>query len=134
MAISNLAPAYAINRYIWSRIESEGIMSKADYAGNVPIIPVEETPDFMTILDAAGGIGAKPYIVYTWTRVNPGVQWFLKQQELAYAIRSRDDNATRQLLNLLEQMFQDYDIAAQRVNAFTMGPGGRESHRRYHFK
>lgn len=142
MATNNLYPAVAINRFLWSQIEQAGIvdsngqpiMVRSNYGGNIPIIPVEETPEFMTIMDQQGGIRSFPYIVYTWTRVNPGVQWYLKQQELAYAIRSTDDNAIRQLLNLFETLFQDYDVAAQRVNSFTSGPGGRESHRRYHFK
>jgi hypothetical protein len=134
MATNNLYPAVAVNRMLWAAIEAENIMTKADYSGLIPIIPIEESPDFMTIIDQQGGIGSRPYIVYTWSKVPGNENWFIKSHEIAYAIRSTDDDKTRRLLNLFENLFQDYDAAAQRLNAFNYSPAGREAHTIYDFK
>lgn len=132
MVIDKIHPAHAINKFLWSRIESEGILSKVNYNGWVPIVPVEETPEFLEIIDAQPGILSHPYIVYSWSRVNTGQAWFMKTHNIAYSIRSADDDKTGQLINLFEREFQDYDSAAQRVNAF-IETSGAASHKRYRF-
>lgn len=132
MAIDKIHPAHAINRFLWSRIEAEGILNKANYSGLVPIVPVEETPEFMQVIDAQDGIGSYPYIIYSWSRINTGQMWFMKSHNIAYSIRSADDDKMGQLLNLFEREFQDYDAAAQRVNSF-VGTSGAASHKRYNF-
>lgn len=138
MATSNL-PVHGLNKYLWSRIEAEGIMKKTDYAlpdlpgGIVPIVPIEETPDLIRIIDAQAGIGSKPYIVYTWSKENTGPDWFMKTQQVAYAIRSGDDLKLRQLINLFEDLFQDYELAAYRVNQYVY-LNGTNANKEYTFK
>lgn len=126
MVMSNVFPVHAVNRYLWTRIEAHGILSKANYNGLVPIVPVEETPDLLTIIDAQPGVGSHPYIVYAWNKINGnGTEWYLKTHQIAYAVRSADDDKMRQLINLFEQEFQDYDRAALRANQFLDGlPAG----------
>lgn len=139
MASSTAFPVHALNRYIWSRIEAEGILSKTDYsttqipAGIVPIVPVRETPELLEIIEAQPGVGSRPYIVYTWAKINTGQMWFVKTHEIAYAIRSDDDAKLSQLMNLYEDLFEDYDQAALRANAFIRA-NGSASHKLYDFK
>jgi hypothetical protein len=139
MATESTHPVHAINRFLWDRISTDGILSKTDYTtaefpqGIVPIVPVEETPVLMGIIDAQAGVGSLPYIVYTWSKVPGGQDWFIKEHEVAYALRSADNTKTRRLLNLFENLFEDYDQAAHRVNAYNM-TNGSQPLKRFHFK
>ena len=139
MTISTIHPVHAINKFLWSRIEAEGILKKTDYAttqlpgGIVPIVPVRETPDLMAIIDAQSGVSSRPYIVYTWAKINTGQNWFMKTHEIAYALRSDDDVKLAQLMNLYEDLFEDYDQAAHRVNAFVIASGSA-GHKQFDFK
>lgn len=139
MVISTTHPVHAINKYLWAQIEAEGILKKTDYAstqmpgGIVPIIPVRETADFMTLIDSLSGVASRPYIVYTWAKINTGVQWYMKTHQIAYAIRSDDDTKLAQLMNLFEKLFQDYDTAAIRLNAYVQA-GTVVSHKAFQFK
>lgn len=143
MATSSIHPAYAINKFLWNRIETEGILAKTDYAtsslpgGIVPIVPVEETADLLTIIDAQAGITSRPYIVFTWTKVNTNDPPYLKTHEVAYAIRSADDVKMRRLINLFDDLFSDQDIAALRLNRFLMAAPTTTvpaSLKKFHFK
>lgn len=109
-------PVHAINRYLWSRIEEEGILNKADYEGMVPIVPIEETPDLLTVIQGQEGISTRPYIVYTWNKVNTGQMWFMKTHQVAYSVRSPVDLGS--LINLFEHEFEQYDKSAQKVNSY----------------
>lgn len=139
MAISSIHPAYAINKFLWAQIETEGIMAKTDYAtpqlpaGIVPIVPVQETPELLQVIESQQGIRSLPYIVFTWSKINTGQAWFIKTHEIAYAIRSADDLKMRKLINLFDELFKDYDMAAHRVNAYVQA-NGLASHKAYHFK
>lgn len=122
--INNVHPAHAINRYLWSRIEANGILSRNDYkgpgmtTGMIPIVPVKETAELITVIESQDGIGSRPYMVYTWNRTNTGQAWFLKSHQIAYSVRSADQVKMGQLLNLFEHEFERYDESAQRVNAY----------------
>jgi len=119
----NLHAVHALNRYLWSRIEAEGIMQKITYQGTqlTPIVPVEETPTLLTAIDAQAGVGNLPFIVYNWTKIDNGQLWMIETNEIAYAIRSSNDIVMRQLINLFDDEFRDYDDSAQRVNLYLMG-------------
>lgn len=135
MVMSNVFPVHAVNRYLWSRIEAHGILSRDNYNGLTPIVPVEETPDLLTIIDAQPGVGSHPYIVYAWNKLNNnGSEWYLKTHQIAYAVRSADDDKLRQLINLFEQEFQDLDRAALRVNQFLGGLPAGNVLKSYQFK
>lgn len=124
MDINNVHPVHAINRYLWSRIEAHGILSRDNYkaagmtTGMIPIVPVKETADLITIIESQAGIGSRPYMVYTWNRVNNNQMWYMKSHQIAYSVRSADDVATGKLLNLFQNEFEKYDESAQRVNAY----------------
>lgn len=132
MTIDKVHPAHPLNKYLWSRIKAEGIMTETSYSGLVPIIPVEETAEFMTVLDAQTGIQKPPYIVYSWSKLNTGQAWFHKAHNVAYSIRSADDDKMGQLLNLFEREFEDYDRAAMRINQY-IASGTSTTHKRYNF-
>lgn len=124
MAIDNVHPAHAINRYLWSRIEAEGILSRNDYkgagmtTGMIPIVPVKETAELITVIESQDGIGSRPYIVYTWNRINTGQMWYLKSHQIAYSVRSADQVKMGQLLNLFGKEFERYDESARKVNSY----------------
>lgn len=139
MATSTMFPVYAINRFLWSRIEAEGILKKSDYSapevpgGIIPIVPVRETAELMTIIDQQPGVSSRPYIVYTWVKINTGTDWFVKTHEIAYAIRSDDDTKLAQLMNLFEDLFEDYDMAAHRLNTYILA-NGTTAQKQFQFK
>jgi hypothetical protein len=125
---------------VWDAIEQEGILSKSDYfldgvtpvGGLIPLIPVEEEPDLMKVIDAQPGVSSRPYIIYTWAKVNTGQAWFLKTHHISFFIRSNDGVKMRQLINLFEKYFQDFDEAARRVNDYIIA--GPDVFKRFHFK
>lgn len=118
-------PVHAINSYLWKRITDEGILTTIPYNGIHirPIVPVEEVPTLMQAIDAMPGIKSYPFFVYNWTRINIGDMWFIKSHEIAYSLRSDDDSATAQLIDLIDKEFQDYDIAARRLNEYISSLG-----------
>lgn len=124
MAINNVHPVHAINRYLWSRIEAEQILKRDDYktagmtVGMIPIVPVEETAELITIIESQSGISSRPYVVYTFSRINTGQMWYMKSHQIAYSIRSSDDYKMGQLVNLFEHEFERYDESARRVNTY----------------
>jgi hypothetical protein len=132
MAIDRALPVHAINRYLWSRIEEEQLLNKANYSGLTPIIPVEETPEFITIIESQPGIQSYPYIVYSWSRINTGQAWFMKSHNIVYSIRSTDDDVIVKLLNLFEREFQSYDTAAIKINEW-IATYGSAANKRYNF-
>lgn len=133
MAINKVQPVHAVNRYLWSRIKSEGILTESDYEGMVPIVPIKETPDLITIIDAQPGISSLPYIVYTWSRGSNNGEWYLETHELAYSVRSADEEKLGQLIKLFNLEFRDYDRAAMRVNAYIQN-NGTASQKAFQFK
>lgn len=131
--VKKLVPAHAINRYLWSRIEANGYLSKTNYSGMTPIVPVEEIPEFLQIIDAQPGIKSYPFIVYSWSRINNGQAWWLKTHNIAYSIRSTDDDAMGNLIALFETEFEDQDIAARRVNEYISTLSSTSALRRFRF-
>lgn len=138
MAIDRVHPVHAINRYLWSRIEAEDILKKDDYkeagktVGMIPIVPVKESPELIRIIDSQPGITSRPYIVYAFSRINTGQMWFVKSHQIAYSVRSADDNKMGQLVNLFEREFEKYDESARNVNAFMQS--APVSLKKYNFK
>lgn len=136
---TRIHPAHALRHYLWNAIETEGILSKADYIspatpvdGLIPVVPVEEEPDLMKAIESQIGVTSRPYIVYTWTKIPTGQTWFLKTHHITFAIRSTDDVKMGQLINLFESLFQDFDEAARRVNDYiALGP---DAFKRFTFK
>jgi len=124
MPINNVHPVHAINRYLWERIASEGILDRNNYkgpgmtTGMIPVVPVEETADLITIIESQAGITSHPYIVYTWNRINTGQMWYLKSHQIAYSVRSTDQVKMGQLVNLFEREFERYDESARNVNRY----------------
>lgn len=132
MATDRVFPVHAVNRYLWTRIEAEGIMTKTNYSGLTPIVPVEEIPELLEVIDAQPGVQSFPFIVYSWSRINNGQAWWVKTHNIAYSIRSTDDDVMGKLINLFEREFQDYDAAARRVNTF-VATNGTALQKRYRF-
>jgi hypothetical protein len=133
MAIDNIQPVHAINKYLWSRVGDEAggeaVLLRDDYKGPgmttglIPIVPVKETPDLYTIIEAQDGIKTLPYIVYTWSRINHGGEWFMETHEIAYSIRSADSAKMGKLIKIFNLEFRDYDRAALRVNSYIQSNG-----------
>lgn len=144
MAMSNVFPVHAVNKYLWHRLSDEASAYEGDRPGEsilsrynniVPIVPVEEVPDLMQAIDSQPGVGSRPYIVYAWNRVNSqGAAWYLKTHQIAYAVRSADDDKMRQTINLFEQEFQDQDRAALRLNAYLGSLPEASPLKRFQFK
>lgn len=137
--LSKLVPAHAINRYLWTRIETNGILSKSNYkvpnstVTLTPIVPVEEVPELLQVIDSQPGVGSYPFIVYSWSRIDNGQTWWLKTHNIGYSIRSTDDEAMASLLELFEKEFEDQDVAARRVNEYIATLPATSPLRRFRF-
>jgi len=122
MAYRSLHAVHAINRYLWSRMgpAGEAILAPITYQGVslTPIVPVEETPTLLTAIESQAGIKSVPFIVYNWTKIDTGQTWMIETNEIAYSLRSSDDNIMRQMINLFDDEFKDYDESAKRVNDY----------------
>lgn len=138
MATSNyrrVHPVHALNRFLWYHISLNGIMQKIPYQGVqlTPLVPIEETPTLITAIEAQSGMGSMPFIVYNWTKIDSGQMWFIEQHEIAYSIRSSDDDTMRQLINLFDDLFKKYDESAQAVNEYLQSSGQPASLLQWHF-
>lgn len=123
MTALSIPAVYGVNKYLWQKIQDAGIITADDqasqYGGFVPIIPVQEEPQFLTAMDATPGYNSSPYIIYNWYSgpIDP-VSWYKQSEFLVYAINSLDQVKLRQLFLLTTNIFKRWDESAEAVNRY----------------
>lgn len=106
----DLNAVHAINRFLWMRLTTDGILSPADYGDRVPIIPRQQVPEFNAV--------NAPFIVYNWTIPPIGSDWFRASEQIVYLIYSYDARDHRVLLNYMRSLLDRAEGAAGEVNNY----------------
>jgi hypothetical protein len=134
--VNAIFPVHAINSYLWKRITDEGILTTIPYNGIEirPIVPVQQLPVLAEAIDAMPGVHSYPFLVYNWTQINTGDMWFVKTHEIAYSLRSDDDNKTSLLIDLINKEFEKYDESAKPVNDYIASIDPPARFAKFHFK
>lgn len=116
---------HQLNKWLWSRLATlpyKGGYAFEKYAGSpasgpvplVPIIPNQQLPEFNEI---AGGA---PFLVYNYTDLDPGSEWFTHTQSAAYVIYDDDEERLRAIHTYMVDLLRRMDWTAQEVNDYFM--------------
>lgn len=112
----DLAGAHVLNKFVWSRLESAGLLDKSNYSGLIPIIPTQQIPVFNEMGTQ------KPFIVYNYIVVGYSVALWSHTEQMTYTVYSDDETQLRRIQNFLVDLLRRFDITAQEVNDFVGAP------------
>lgn len=120
MENKTIPAVFGLNRVLWAAIVQSGIIpNTSNYNGLIPIIPVQEEPQFISAMDSQPGIGSFPYIVYSWhTNTIDAVSWYKTTDMVTYKVYANDQTALRKLVLLITDLFKRYDESAAVVNTY----------------
>lgn len=120
-----LAGIHGVRRYIWSLLQNELGWKTSDYKGLVPLVTAQQQPEFAEL--------GKPYIVYNYSHVNPGEQFWVGQEMASFEIYSVDEQDVREVINLLEEYFEALDDSAKLLNHW-IAVNGTDENKKYDYK
>jgi hypothetical protein len=108
-----------LNKYLWSVLEGDGTLNKANYGGLTPIVPIGETPNLLQAIDQSAGVSTFPYIVYRWYTNGYDANNFYKPTDtVTYEIYALDNTLLNTIVSRVVQLFKQFDDSAQAVNAY----------------
>jgi hypothetical protein len=104
-------PVLHVKNWLTEQFFNSGIVVESDYAGIVPIVPVQDTDKTSKLL------GNKPYIVYT-IAPSPVVtqDFFMKEELVFFHIFSNNFIEVTAIGNFLVDMLDRRDSTAREVN------------------
>jgi hypothetical protein len=109
MANWGLTATFALNKYLWFMLKQELGWSAANYGGMVPITIPQQQPEFTNY--------NKPFIVYNFTSNPTGRDFYLlRGEQTAYAIYSANETDIRQVVDLMNYLFDRRDDSAADLN------------------
>lgn len=102
--------AYALNSYTWKLLEANLGWAKTDYQGAEPIIPIAQQPEFMEL--------GLPFLVYG-SSIQPATHLYaLRTESLSYTIYAPTTTEVNRIINLLAEVYDRQDEAADDVNSW----------------
>ena len=120
----DLTGVHGVNKYLWSKLESELEWSKANYGGLMPIVPASQQPELNDY--------SAPYIVYNYSHQSSG-DFYIQEEQIAYAIYSSNEADIRRAINVIVAYFQREDESAQAINDW-MTVNGSVENKRFDYK
>ena len=116
--------AYGINKWLWSELQSKGLLSAGSYHSNemnanlVPIIPVGQRPELVD------QFGSNPFIVYDYVidYTEPDF-WMINCEQVLYTIYTGDYHKANSIKSLMYDLFRRHDESAKDLNHFLVGSG-----------
>jgi hypothetical protein len=118
MADYSLSVASEIRKWLWSELQSNGILNALDYnvgaLAMVPIVPVQQQPE---LVDKIGG---KPFILYD--EVESSVDsdlWYVHNEQVLFTVFAEDFKTANKIRNLMVDLFRRQDASAHDLNLFT---------------
>jgi hypothetical protein len=110
-----------VNKYLWSRLTSSGVLTASNYFAAefgmtlVPIVPIQEVPEL------ANHIDDNPYIVYSvmTTPSDAGNfdEWWFERDELTFAIYAPNVAKLQEITNCIKASFRRQDQTARLIEA-----------------
>lgn len=119
MAKWDYTAVHGLNKYLWSRLQSELGWSASDYNGLTPIATPQQQPEFNAI--------DKPYIVYGYTLQGSGTDWFLNEEVITYTIFATQSKDIREAVNLFKAVLNRFDESATDVNDYVIANGSGDN-------
>lgn len=121
----DVSSAPGVNKYLWHLLQTELGWSIDNYNGLVPITDPQQQPEMLEF-DA-------PFIVYNWSLQATGTLYVEQEEQIAYAIFSREEKDIRQAVNLINNYFNRFDDSAKDVNAY-VAANGSDLNKKFDYK
>lgn len=115
-----------MNKWLWTKLQNlpyKGGYAFAKYAphGTIPLVPFVPSQQLPEFTDIAGGA---PFIVYTYSINNSGLQWFVRDEQVAYVIYDNDEERLRTIHTYMVDLLCRMEWTAQEINDYLqMGAG-----------
>jgi hypothetical protein len=113
----SLSPAIDIRKYLWFELQDSGVLDASDYVVNgtnlVPIIPVEQQPEFV---DKVKG---HPFIVYDIVdSPTDSDMFYVFAEQVLLTVYCSDFGTSNKIRNLMIDLFRRQDLSARDLNNF----------------
>lgn len=122
------AAVYDVNKYLWGKLVSGGVLSASDYSTTdfgiaiVPIVPAQEIPELANHFDN------KAYLVYDVMTVTSDAgnndEWWLTKDEVTYGIYCPDYAKVTEIANCITDAMVKQDESARAIR-LTAGISGK---------
>lgn len=105
-----------LRKYIWTKLKAAGIFNEDDYYSDnlgeniVPIIPVQQQPDFSQFLSG------KKHIVYDKIGVSYDTLWLICNEQILFTVYSTDISEINEIRNFMIDEFRRMDESARDIN------------------
>jgi len=106
----------SIRSYLWSELQSSGILDPNDYwvdKMNIklnPIIPSQQIPEFQNLLPGV------PYIVYDIETIDYGSEFWITEEVATLTVVGDGYSKLHSILELTKDLFRRYDASANDIN------------------
>lgn len=104
------AAVHGMNKYLWSKLQSELGWSADNYGGLIPITTPEQQPEFNAY--------DFPYIVYSYSPQGTNPLYVYEAEIQVYTVFSTSNTPIRQAVNLIRALFGQFDDSAKDVNKY----------------
>lgn len=107
-----------LNAFLWQELKNNGILDENNYRPDgfikslVPIIPIQETPEFNNLL------GNEPYIIYDYEVEGYGDQWWICEEKMLYSIVSNSVSKISEITEFMIDLFRRVDNSGQDIQIF----------------
>lgn len=118
----DLTGVHGVNKYLWSKLQSELEWNASNYGGLIPIVPAGQQPELNNT--------SAPYIVYNYSHQSSGdADFYIQEEQIAYAVYSSEEVDVRRAINLIVEYFRREDESAQALNDWISANGSVENKR-----
>lgn len=110
-----------IRAFLWDQLKANSIVDSFNYIADgfttplVPIIPVQQVPEFNNL------IGNKPYIIYDYDINSYDDQWFICNEKIILTVVSSSFEEIIKITQFIIDLFRRMDETAVDINAWQGG-------------
>jgi hypothetical protein len=121
-------PIFDMNAYIWSQLQSDGILDPNNYYtaelqdSLIPIVPAQQIPEFNNLLPG------QTYLVYDFEEKPTVEHWWISEIIATYYVVSPNYDKINQILNYFKDTFRRYDDSAKDLNSWSGVSGNYDFH------
>ena len=107
---------YDVRNILWEELQDANLIDPNDYYADgfmdalVPIIPVQQVPEFNNLLPG------KTYLTYDVSARNTGVAWWISEETITIDVVSVNPQTIHTIINLITDVFRRYDVSAKEAN------------------
>lgn len=115
----NLTGVHGLNKFLWTKLQSELGWDKANYGGLTPITVPAQQPEFNNY--------NFPYVVYNYSHQSAGTNWWEQEEQVSYAVYSANEADIRQFINVVREYMSRYDDSASMLNDYIRANGSADN-------